>query len=58
MNSDTEALELNDRVLAVNKVLPFAEKSMDSLSMNELYEKEDQLKSAIVFARGMIITHI
>lgn len=28
LNTDTEAIELDDRVVAVNKVLPFAEKGM------------------------------
>ncbi len=28
LNTDTEALDLNDRVDAVNKVLPFAERGM------------------------------
>jgi magnesium chelatase subunit D len=51
LNTDTEALELDDRVAAVNKVLLFSETKMTSLSIDEMREKEDQLRNAIIFAR-------
>eukprot|EP00595_Chromulina_sp_UTEXLB2642_P000509 CAMPEP_0196761972 /NCGR_PEP_ID=MMETSP1095-20130614/1296_1 /TAXON_ID=96789 ORGANISM="Chromulina nebulosa, Strain UTEXLB2642" /NCGR_SAMPLE_ID=MMETSP1095 /ASSEMBLY_ACC=CAM_ASM_000446 /LENGTH=834 /DNA_ID=CAMNT_0042112145 /DNA_START=82 /DNA_END=2586 /DNA_ORIENTATION=+ len=51
LNSDTEPLDLPDRVKAVNQVLPFAEGTMDKLTLDDIYAKEDQLKSAIIFAR-------
>jgi len=51
LNADTERLDLADRVYATNQVLNFQEKKMDSNDLQDAYEKEDQLRSGIVFAR-------
>eukprot|EP00981_Chlorochromonas_danica_P004626 scaffold919_cov153-Ochromonas_danica.AAC.9 len=51
LNADSEPLSLEERVQAVNRVLAFAEGRMDPKELSEVYEKEEQLKSAIVFAR-------
>ncbi len=51
LNADTEPLSLEERVEATNKVLEFSEGRMDPDKLKEIYEKEDQLKSAIVFSR-------
>ena len=51
LNADTEPLTLDEKVEAVNKVLEFSEGRISEADMKDIYEKEDQLKSAIVFAR-------
>ena len=45
-----------DRVKAVTQVLAFSEGRMDKLELAEVYEKEEQLKAAIVFAREYLKT--
>lgn len=54
LSADAEPLTMEERIQAVNQVLAFSERKMDKLSMDELYEKEEQLKSAIVFSREYI----
>ena len=51
LNADSEPLNLAERVEATNKVLDFSEGKMFKLDLDEIYEKEEQLKSAIIFAR-------
>ena len=56
LNADSEPLNMEERVQAVSQVLQFQEGSMDPKELAEIYEKEDQLKNAIVFAREYIKT--
>jgi magnesium chelatase subunit D len=54
LNSDTEQLTMEERVQAVAQVLRFAEGTIDAQELADVYEKEEQLKSTIVFAREYI----
>jgi magnesium chelatase subunit D len=45
---------MDERVVAVTKVINFSEKKIPKLEIEEIYEKEEQLKSAIIFAREYI----
>jgi magnesium chelatase subunit D len=56
LNADAEPLNMDERVQAVQQVLEFQEGSMDPKALAEIYEKEDQLRNAIVFAREYIKT--
>lgn len=56
LNADTEPLTMDERVQAVSQVVKFAESSMDASDLAAAYEKEESLKSAIVFAREYIKT--
>eukprot|EP01042_Synura_sphagnicola_P009923 gene9923-12727_t len=47
---------MNERVFAVNQVLGFQERNTAVVDLNEAYAKEEQLKSAIVFAREYLKT--
>ena len=51
LNADSEPLSMEDRVLAVTQVLNFQEGRMDPKVLASVYEKEEQLKASIVFAR-------
>lgn len=51
LNADTEPLTIDEKVEAVNKVLEFSERKLSETQLKDIYEKEEQLKSAIVFAR-------
>ena len=51
LNADSEPLTMEDRVQAVSQVLAFQEGKMDPKELADVYEKEDALKNAIVFAR-------
>jgi magnesium chelatase subunit D len=51
LNADSEPLTLQERVEAVDQVLRFSEGRMSEAELRTVYEKEEQLKSAIVFAR-------
>lgn len=51
LSADSEPLNMDERVEATNTVLKFAEGTMEKIDMASMYEKEDALKSAIVFAR-------
>jgi hypothetical protein len=51
LNADSEPLTLDERVEAVDQVLRFSEGRMSEEDLRGVYEKEEQLKSAIVFAR-------
>ena len=51
LNADTEPLTIDEKVEAVNKVLEFSEGRMNPQELADIYEKEEQLKSTIVFAR-------
>jgi Mg-chelatase subunit ChlI len=51
LNADSEPLTLEERVEAVGQVLQFSEGRMSEDDLRGVYEKEEQLKSAIVFAR-------
>ena len=54
LNSDLEELTMDERVEAVSKVLKFSDGKIDTLSLADIYEKEEQLKSTIIFAREYI----
>jgi len=56
LNADTEPLTMEERVEAVAKVLEFAEGRMDPAKLADIYEKEEQLKSTIIFAREYLKT--
>ena len=47
---------MEERVGAVDKVLAFQEQRMEEADLTDMYEKEEQLKSAIVFAREYMKT--
>ena len=51
LNADSEPLSMEDRVMAVTQVLNFQEGKMDPKLLASVYEKEEQLKASIVFAR-------
>ena len=51
LNADTEPLTMEERVEAVEKVLAFQEKRIPPAELAEIFEKEEQLKSSIIFAR-------
>ncbi|KAJ1422540.1 hypothetical protein B484DRAFT_305955, partial [Ochromonadaceae sp. CCMP2298] len=54
LNADTEPLTMEERVEAVQKVLKFTQGLMPKQELEDIYEKEEQLKNAIVFAREYI----
>jgi magnesium chelatase subunit D len=54
LNADTEVLTMDERVTAVTQVLEFSEGRIDKDRLAEVYNKEEQLKSTIVFAREYI----
>jgi len=54
LNADTEPLTMEERVEAVEKVLAFSEGRIPPAELKDIYEKEEQLKSTIVFAREYI----
>lgn len=51
LNADTEPLTMEERVMAVQKVLQFNEKRMSDDELQKVYDAEESLKSGIVFAR-------
>lgn len=51
LNADTEPLTMAERVEATNKVLDFSAGIMKKEELASIYEKEEQLKSAIIFSR-------
>ena len=51
LNADSEPLSMEDRVRAVDQVLTFQENRMDPIELAAVYEKEEQLKASIIFAR-------
>eukprot|EP01038_Epipyxis_sp_PR26KG_P011187 gene11187-15007_t len=54
LNADSEPLTMDERIDAVNKVLEFSEGKIGKQELADIYTKEEQLKSAIVFAREYI----
>ena len=54
LNADTEPLTMEERVSAVSKVLAFSEGKIPEKELKDIYEKEEQLKSTIIFAREYI----
>jgi Mg-chelatase subunit ChlI len=54
LHADSEPLTIHERVEAVNQVLRFSEGRMSDAELRTLYEKEEQLKSAIMFARAYL----
>jgi len=54
LNADSEPLTMDERVEAVKKVLDFNAGRIPLPELQEIYEKEDQLRNAIVFAREYI----
>lgn len=55
LNADTEPLTMQERVDAVSQVLRFSEGRIPAAELQSIYEKEEQLKAAIVFAREYIL---
>lgn len=51
LNADAEPLTMEERVAAVKQVMNFSEGRIPKDELDSIYEKEEQLKSAIVFAR-------
>ena len=51
LNADTNPLSMEERVEAVDKVMDFQLGKMSESELQELYDAEEALKSAIIFAR-------
>jgi magnesium chelatase subunit D len=51
LNADTNPLSMDERVDAVGKVMNFQTNNIGEAGLQELYDAEDSLKNAIIFAR-------